>query len=336
MAKITVVVPVYNAAPYLEVCTSSILAQTYADLCLLLINDGSTDASGALCDAIAANDPRVQVMHQENCGVAQTILRGIAAVDTPYTAFVDSDDWVLPEMLQQMLTAIETHAADLVQCGAFLDGDSSQPAFDSETLIVVEDINERLYRPFFETKADLAPFTNARWGKLYRTDLLQQASSMAQTELSIGEDLLLNLAYLPLCHKVVLLAKSNYYCYRSNAASLTAKYSDKKQNSILQLYPILSQRAKDANFRDDAVVSQGKNETCALMLEVLLSSLRVSEKAARLQLLFTHLSDRPHLLHYAKDRPLIGKVALYFVSLRLYWLIAALVSAVMLITSQKK
>ncbi|MFI3169228.1 MAG: glycosyltransferase [Faecalibacterium sp.] len=336
MPKLTIVVPVYNAAAYLEQCVHSILTQTFPNFTLLLINDGSTDQSGERCDFFAAQDTRIQVIHQENIGVEQTILKGIRLAATPYIGFVDSDDWLLPEMYQTMFNALVMHDSDMVQCGALINGITHSSALTSSQEAIITDAKKTYYRPYFETTADLAPLTNARWSKVYQTDLLQQAITTVPQGVSIGEDLLLNLAYLCQSKKAIVLADSAYYCYRSNANSLTLKYSDKKHTSILRLYTLLAELAKQEGFSDTAVVRQGKNETCALMLDVLLSALAISEKSNRLRELYIHLADRHHLLQYAKERPLVGRLALYFVSLRLFWLISATVSVVNSLTSKKE
>ncbi len=337
MPQLTIVVPVYNAAPYLKQCVQSILAQQFADFTLLLMDDGSTDASPALCDAFAASDARVQVLHQENQGVEQTILQGIRLASTPYIGFVDSDDWLLPEMYQVLLGAMQVQNADLAQCGALRNGTTRSDALSSSADVVLTNLIDTIYRPFFETTADLAPLTNARWSKVYRTDLLQQtiADGLPQG-VSIGEDLLLNLAYLRHCKKAIALAGSDYYCYRSNAASLSVLYTEKKKQSMLRLYSLLSRLAKQNNFTDEAVARQGKNETCSLMLDALLSTLPIREKAAQVRALHAALTDKPHLLHYAAQRPLVARLALYLVHLHLYGLVSTLVSAMLCITKKKE
>ncbi len=335
MPKLTIVVPVYGVAPYLAQCVDSILAQTFADFTLLLLDDGSPDGAPAICDQYAAQDARVTVVHQQNMGVEQTVLKGIRMATTPYIGFVDGDDWLLPQMYQALLEAIETEGADLVQCGALINGNHGEPAFSSETQAVITTARETLYRPFFETTASLAPLTNARWSKVYRTELLQAAIENLPQGVSIGEDLLMNLAYLCHCEKALVLAESNFYCYRNNADSLTQKYSDKKQDSLLRLYPMLSEIAKQNNFTDEAVRTEGKNAIGSLMLDALLSHLSIAEKATCIRFLHGKLEDKPHLLRYAKERPLIGKVALYFVHLRLYYPISAMVTLFLKLTARR-
>ena len=103
---ISVVVPVYNVENYLEACLESILASTYTDFELIVIDDGSTDSSGRLCDQVAARDQRVKVVHQENSGIAASRNLGIEMSSGEYLSFVDADDVVAPDMLERLLEAL--------------------------------------------------------------------------------------------------------------------------------------------------------------------------------------------------------------------------------------
>ena len=112
MPEISVIVPVYRARDFLQKCTDSILAQTFSDLELLLIDDGSPDDSGALCDRIAQTDPRVRVFHQENGGVSAARNLGLAQAAGTWLAFADADDWLPPDALQRMHEALTQAGAD--------------------------------------------------------------------------------------------------------------------------------------------------------------------------------------------------------------------------------
>ena len=102
MPKISVIVPVYKAEAYLDRCIESILAQTYTDFELILVNDGSPDNCGAICDEYAEKDPRVRVIHKENGGVSTARNAGLAAATGEFIAFVDPDDWVEVDMYEKM------------------------------------------------------------------------------------------------------------------------------------------------------------------------------------------------------------------------------------------
>ena len=115
---ISVIVPVYNVASYLPQCMESILNQDYEDLQVLLIDDGSTDDSGAICDRFAARDSRIQVIHQKNGGAASAKNAGLRAASGKYLSFVDSDDYLEPDVYGFLVKTLEEAQADAVQ-GAF-------------------------------------------------------------------------------------------------------------------------------------------------------------------------------------------------------------------------
>ena len=121
MAKISVIVPVYKVEPYLRRCVDSILAQTFADFELILVDDGSPDNCGAICDEYAHKDSRVHVIHQENGGLSAARNAGIdwvfANSDSEWLNFVDSDDWVHPQMLEQLYRAVIEHDVNVSICG---------------------------------------------------------------------------------------------------------------------------------------------------------------------------------------------------------------------------
>ena len=117
---ISVIVPVYNVSAYLDECVQSILAQDYRELQVILINDGSTDSSGKICDNYAAKDPRVVVIHQKNGGAAAAKNAGLRAATGKYLSFVDSDDYLEPNAYIHMVSRLEVSNADVIQC-AFRD-----------------------------------------------------------------------------------------------------------------------------------------------------------------------------------------------------------------------
>ncbi|MCM1292334.1 MAG: glycosyltransferase [Bacteroides sp.] len=125
MTSISVIVPVYNAECYLRECVDSILAQTFADFELILVDDGSKDSSTAICDEYAARDPRVRVIHQANAGVSAARNAGLDAARGEWISFVDADDWIEPEMLGDLICKAQEKNADVVSCDfcfAYSDG----------------------------------------------------------------------------------------------------------------------------------------------------------------------------------------------------------------------
>lgn len=115
--RISVIVPVYNIREYLPRCVDSVTAQTWSSLELLLIDDGSTDGSGALCDELAGRDKRIRVFHKENGGSSSARNLGIEKATGEYLGFVDSDDYIEPDMYERLITAALEYGADIVQIG---------------------------------------------------------------------------------------------------------------------------------------------------------------------------------------------------------------------------
>lgn len=122
---ISIIIPAYNIAPYLERCVNSILAQTHRELEIIVVNDGSTDDTGAVVDRLAASDSRIKAIHKENGGVSSARIRGVRESTGAFIGFVDGDDYVEPEMFAHLLKNALEHGADISHCGyqmVFPDG----------------------------------------------------------------------------------------------------------------------------------------------------------------------------------------------------------------------
>lgn len=116
MDLISVIVPIYKVEPYLDRCVESIVAQTYENLQIILVDDGSPDRCPAMCDAWAAKDSRIQVIHKENGGLSDARNAGLAAATGEYVAFIDSDDSIAPDFIQRLFDALINSGADIAEC----------------------------------------------------------------------------------------------------------------------------------------------------------------------------------------------------------------------------
>ena len=166
---ISVVVAVYNIEAYVERCVRSLMAQTYGRLEILLVDDGSTDGSGALCDALAKEDSRIRVLHKENGGLSDARNAGVKIASGSLIAFVDGDDWVEPGMYADLYACIRDFDAPIAVCRyrqiylkKTIDGSTSKA--------VVLEGSEALEQ--FIAENDAVPLRNAAWNKLYRRELM--------------------------------------------------------------------------------------------------------------------------------------------------------------------
>ncbi len=137
LPKISVIVPVYNVEKYLSRCIDSILAQTFGDYEVILVDDGSTDRSGKICDEYAEKDPRFRVIHKENGGLSDARNTGVSAAVGDFVCFIDSDDFIDPEMLSVLLSLTETTGAEVAICGirnCYESGQTEQSSADETFL----------------------------------------------------------------------------------------------------------------------------------------------------------------------------------------------------------
>ena len=166
---ISVVVPAYNIADYVERGVNSVRNQTYRNLEIIVVNDGSTDNTGALCDRIASEDERVQVIHKENSGPAEARNVGIARAKGSYIGFVDGDDWIDPDMYEKMLSALKEQHADIAIC-RYRHVYKSHTEDESVDRAILFEGQEALQ--YYVQETEEYAIQNAAWNKLYKREVL--------------------------------------------------------------------------------------------------------------------------------------------------------------------
>ena len=212
---ISVIVPVYKVEPYLRKCVDSILAQTYTNLEVILVDDGSPDNCGAICDAYAAKDSRVKVIHKENGGQSSARNAGLQVMRGEYVSFVDSDDW-LAEDLYESIMAFAPFSAALFGC-TYVDDETGeirtkQACYESGELIWAEDaeqIGELVKNSLF----------GYAWNKIFRADVVK---SLSYPIALLREDLLFNMAAFSRTGRIFLHNHIGYY-YRQRVGSALSK-----------------------------------------------------------------------------------------------------------------
>lgn len=211
MPLVSVVVPVYNVEKYIARCIESILNQTYGHLELILVDDGSPDRSGAICDEYALKDSRVRVIHNSNHGVSHARNTGIENAAGEYLFFVDSDDWIESKHIEVLLPIADE---DLVYSGRkfFVNGQ-----FAEERKIAAQVIERS------EWQSDYSGFAGRGLAIFflsgcYRMKIIRQNKLSFNTGMSISEDGLFNIEYMKHCHKIRYVDTSTY-CYEDGDAS---------------------------------------------------------------------------------------------------------------------
>ena len=222
--KISIIVPVYNVEAYLEKCVESILKQTYTNLEILLVNDGSTDKSGELCDKLALRDHRIRVIHKENGGLSDARNRGIDEASSNLIGFIDSDDYIDEDMYETLYRQMVASKADLSMCGHY-DVYHQIPEKQVAEIKTWELMPEEAIKMVMEAKILSVTAVN----KLYKKALFEQLRFRIG---KIAEDAFIMVDLSHQCSKIVATnEKKYYYVHRENSIT-TQKFSLKFLNVI--------------------------------------------------------------------------------------------------------
>lgn len=219
---VSIIVPVYNVEAYLRECVESILAQTYRNFELLLIDDGSKDGSGAICDEFAQSDSRVRVIHKANEGPSITRNRGIEEAAGEFIVFVDSDDLVCQEMLEKMVCAMTRYQTDLAICGfeRFRDDWKQRSRISPYSLVIFQ--SQRELTSIYN-KPGTNMFGISIWAKMYRADIIRENNIRFQEDIDYEEDCCFNVDYFHHVQTTAVL-RDYFYQYRQLDQSLSKGY----------------------------------------------------------------------------------------------------------------
>ena len=223
MKTISVIIPVYNTGKYLKRCIDSITCQTYKDLDIIIVDDGSLTETADICDTIAASDSRIRVFHKQNEGVSVARNYGLSHAQGEYIGFVDSDDWIAPTMFERLLSQIIQHDADIVYCDALTVWDNGKEELD--TFINIphsQGIGRNTITPsmLFEMAGSVCR-------GLYRREVLDGVQF--PVGLKFSEDRYFNLQALSKCDSIYYLKEAFYYRYMRAGSCVNSFHADAVQ-----------------------------------------------------------------------------------------------------------
>lgn len=218
---ISVIVPVYKAEKYLRKCVDSLLAQTFTDFELLLVDDGSPDRSGEICDGYAARDPRVRTFHKKNGGVSSARQCGIDNACGEYTIHADPDDWVEPDMLETLYNKAKEEDADMVICDYILE-------FPSKSIPVYYQLEE--CSPLLVFQKMTCGLSCALWNKMVRRSCYDTGNVLFPVGCDVFEDLFVNASLLlKSVRRVAYVHRPLYhYTQQLNENSLFSRFTLEK------------------------------------------------------------------------------------------------------------
>lgn len=216
--SVSIIVPVYNMEHYLERCVRSLLAQTFQDIEILLIDDGSTDSSAEICDCFACQDQRIRVFHQPNGGVASARRYGIKQARGIYSIHADADDWVEPDMVAEMYETIRNSQADMLIADFYSDLPNGTTIREDQSLIGQDSVS--ILRSIL--KGDRF---GSLWHKLLRHSLYNEYNVTIKDGIDYCEDVLILSQLLQNPLHVSYINRAFYHYDMSNTQSITRNYT---------------------------------------------------------------------------------------------------------------
>lgn len=223
--KISVIVPVFKVEDYLDRSVRSIVSQTYSNLEIILVDDGSPDSCPLICDKWAQKDERIRVIHKENGGLSDARNAGLEIASGTYIGFVDSDDWIAPEMYEKLLSAIQKDASDIAACGVEMVWEDGAPSrIMTQATCCLLDKEEAQAELLSEKK-----LKHPVWYKLYRRDAIKD---ILFEKGKYHEDVFWSYQAIGRAEKVSIIDYIGYYYWQRSGSIMGAGYSMKRLDAM--------------------------------------------------------------------------------------------------------
>lgn len=287
--KISIIVPVYNAEKYLEKCVDSLLNQTYCNLEILLIDDGSKDTSGQLCDEYAKRDTRIQTVHKENGGLVSAWKKGVEVSSGQYLCFVDSDDWVDESMIEEMAEHLTGEEREVVASDYVIERDDGSRQFVWQELppgeYLKEDMKEKVIPNLLGRENRYV--TISRCMKLISKRLIEENQKYSDPAVIMGEDITITLPTLIDCNRLYIMDHKAYYHYLYVRESIVHRYDSGFYEKIQLLIKTTQKIVKDKFSGNEQIqrLNQVDQESVFWMMLVLKNEARGNKEGYRKNIL---------------------------------------------------
>ncbi len=286
--KISIIVPVYNAENYLKKCVDSLVNQTYRNLEIVLVDDGSGDSSGRLCDEYAKEDSRVLAVHKQNGGLVSAWKRGVSESSGQFLCFADSDDWVDLTMIEEMAAHLTGQEREIVASDYVVERQEGgefvwQQLSPGEYL--EQDVREKVIPNLLGRERRYV--TISRCMKLIGRKLVEENQKYSDPSVVMGEDMMLMLPSLIDCKRLFVMDHKAYYHYRYVRESMVHKYDMGMYENIRKLVKITKGIVEDkfAGEVKEMRLKQVDQETVFWMMLVLKNEARGNRKGYRRNIL---------------------------------------------------
>ena len=244
MPKVSIIVPVYNTEKYLHRCIDSILRQTLTDIEVILVDDGSFDSSGKICEEYARKDSRLRVIHQKNAGVAVARNTGLDIASGDYIAFVDSDDYIEPNMYQSMMQVANQYDCDVVLCDCVKEHGNQTEVYTHDIragYYTEKQLEEEYYSHLLMMEDVEYPATISNWLLLWKSTL-NVPEMRYKPGIRYSEDLLFGAQLMFQAKSFYYMKGETYYHYVMNPLSASHTFAVDKWDDYKELYHCINEK----------------------------------------------------------------------------------------------
>lgn len=256
MDKISIIIPVYNVEPYIRKCLDSVINQTYKNLEIICVDDGSTDNSGKICDEYSKLDSRVRVIHNENRGVAIALNCGLDNFTGDYVGFVDPDDWVELNCYEEVYKVIKDNNVDFVCFGFYKDTIEECVEMRNLSFIKSEKLNSQEVLRYTFIRDRYLAFGAYYWNKLFKAKFFRHKDCgyyiRHNENMKVGSDVLFFTECI-LNSKNVIYHNKSYYHYFQRKSSLVHSKDIEKRKGSLSAYSNIIKLLKENNIDNDTI-----------------------------------------------------------------------------------
>lgn len=317
MPELSVVVPVYNTGRILKYSIAEILGQSYSDFELILVDDGSTDGSGSICDAFADRDHRISVIHKSNGGAGSARNAGIEKASGTFIIFPDADDFCKPDMFRMMMRTAHKGDVDLVICSyenVKVDGEGNRSDIQTQKLFdVAADSPEAARELWFKLRRINISLLNTPWNKIYKKSIIDQYR-IRFPDIRRAQDAVFNLYYYDHISSVTVIGDSLYQYNANDAVRTGKKFPKDAYKCFIEYNRVMEQIINGWGMYDGEYKALcdnnllGNIDSCVELCNNPVWNLTSREKIEYLNHLMSDQYLRDRLIHYSGDVPEIEDI----------------------------
>ena len=303
--KISMIVPVYNTEKYIRRCVETLTGQTYHNLEILLVDDGSTDESGKLCDELALKDERIRVIHKKNGGLVSAWKRGVAESTGEYLCFVDSDDWVDLNMIEEMAIYLTGQDREIIASDYVIERDDGSSQYVWQQLPPGEYDRQMIEQEVIPNLLgkEHRYVCISRCMKLISRKLIEDNCKYSDPVIIMAEDTTVMFPSLVECERLVIMDHRAYYHYLYVTSSMSHKYDRNLYNNIQMLRQIIRQIIVDkfTGEKQEEMLKKADQEHLFMLLLVLKNEARGNAAGYRKNIL--NLCRQEEIRSFVKKTP---------------------------------